>query len=57
MIAECRFLNFDEIMHQSAQKLEDRLMEFAAMIVDVVEALPNSKAGNHISNRLIRSGV
>jgi len=32
-------------------------MEFAAMIVDVVEALPNSKAGNHISNRLIRSGV
>ena len=26
------------------------MIEFAAMIVAVVECLPNSKAGNHISN-------
>ena len=44
-------------MNQNAQKLEDRLIEFAAMIVAVVECLPNSKAGNHISNQLIRSGT
>jgi len=41
----------------SPQKLEDRLIEFAVMIVGVVEALPNSKAGNHIGNQLIRSGT
>lgn len=39
------------------QDLEDRLISFAVMIVAVVEALPNSKAGNHIANQLIRSGT
>jgi four helix bundle protein len=39
------------------QMLEERLIDFAVMIVGVVEALPNSKAGNHIGNQLIRSGT
>jgi four helix bundle protein len=39
------------------QKLEERLIEFAVIVVGVVEALPNSKAGNHIANQLIRSGT
>ena len=39
------------------QLLEDRLIDFAVSIIDVVEALPNSKAGNHIANQLIRSGT
>jgi four helix bundle protein len=54
-IAECLFLNFDGRMN--AQKLEDRLIDFAVIIVGVVEVLPNSKAGNHIGNQLIRSGT
>ena len=39
------------------QILEERLIDFAVLIVSVVEALPNSKAGNHIANQLIRSGT
>jgi four helix bundle protein len=36
--------------------LEERQIEFAAVVIDVVEQLPNSKAGNHIVNQLVRSG-
>ena len=39
------------------QILEERLIDFAVTIVSVVEALPSSKAGNHIANQLIRSGT
>ena len=39
------------------QILEERLIDFAVTIVGVVESLPNSKAGNHIANQLIRSGT
>jgi len=41
----------------TAQILEERLIDFAVAIVGVVESLPNSKAGNHIANQLIRSGT
>jgi len=39
------------------QELEDRLMNFAVMVIGVVEVLPNSKAGNHIAGQLVRSGT
>ena len=38
-------------------ELEDRLIDFAVMVIGVVEALPNSKAGNHIAGQLVRSGT
>ena len=37
--------------------LEDRFVEFAARVIDVVEALPNSRAGNYIAGQLIRCGL
>ncbi len=37
--------------------LEERLVGFAVRIVSVVEALPQSKAGNHVAGQLIRSGT
>jgi four helix bundle protein len=37
--------------------LEDRLIDFAVRVVNVVEALPDSKAGNHIARQLVRSGT
>lgn len=37
--------------------LERRLVDFAVRIITVVEALPNSKAGNHIAGQLIRAGT
>ncbi|MGL4399893.1 MAG: four helix bundle protein [Luteolibacter sp.] len=39
------------------QDLENRLIEFAVVIMDVTEALPHTKAGNHIAGQLIRSGT
>ena len=37
--------------------LEDRLVDFAVRIIDTVEALPNTRAGNHIAGQLIRCGT
>ncbi len=33
------------------------MIDFAVDVIDVVEVLPNSKAGNHIANQLVRSGT
>ena len=38
-------------------ELENRLVDFAVRIINVVEALPSTKAGNHIAGQLIRSGT
>lgn len=37
--------------------LEDRLLEYAARIVRLSEALPKTTAGKHISSQLLRSGT
>jgi four helix bundle protein len=37
--------------------LEDRLLEFAAKIVQLADSLPNTKAGNHIAGQLLRCGT
>ena len=39
------------------QELEDGLIDFAVAIMDVTEALPNTKAGTHIAGQWIRSGT
>jgi len=36
---------------------EDRLIDFAVRILKVSDSLPKTKAGNHISGQLIRSGT
>lgn len=35
--------------------LEDRFVDFACRMIDVVETLPNTRAGNYIAGQLIRS--
>jgi four helix bundle protein len=40
-----------------AYDLEDRLLEFAAKIVELTESLPNTRAGNHIAGQLLRCGT
>lgn len=35
--------------------LEDRLVDFTCRMIDVVEALPNTRSGNYIASQLIRS--
>ncbi len=35
--------------------LEDRLVSFTCDMIDIVEALPNTRTGNYIAGQLIRS--
>ena len=37
--------------------MEDRLLAFAAGVIDVSEKLPNSRAGNHFAGQFLRSGT
>jgi four helix bundle protein len=37
--------------------LEERLLDYSARIISIVEALPNTKAGNHIATQLLHSGT
>jgi four helix bundle protein len=37
--------------------LEERLLEYAVRIIRLVEALPSSRAGNHVAGQLLRSGT
>jgi four helix bundle protein len=37
--------------------LENRLVEFSVYIIEIINEIPNSKAGNHLSGQLVRSGT
>ena len=37
--------------------LQDRLIDFAVRVLNLVEALPNNRIGNHIAGQLLRSGT
>ena len=37
--------------------LEERLIDFAVLIIQITESLYNSRAGNHIAGQLVRSGT
>ena len=37
--------------------LEERLLNFAVVVIDISENLPNSRAGNHIAGQILRSGT
>jgi hypothetical protein len=40
-----------------AWDLEERLLEYSARIVRLVESLPKTRAGNHLGGQLLRSGT
>ncbi len=44
-------------MDERSLEIEDRLIEFAVRVINVVEALPDTKAGKHVANQLVRSGT
>lgn len=37
--------------------LNERLIDFAVMIIEVTDKMPNTRAGNHMSGQLVRSGT
>ncbi len=40
-----------------ANELEERLIKFAILMIEIVELLPYTKAGNHLGGQLVRSGT
>lgn len=42
-------------MENRKYDLEDRFVDYTCRMIDVVEALPNSRAGNYIAGQLVRS--
>jgi four helix bundle protein len=44
-------------MNKKKYDLEQRLLEYSARIIKVVEALPRTRVGNHIADELLRSGT
>ena len=38
-------------------QLEDRLINFGVLVIEIVNELPNTKAGNHLADQLVRSGT
>jgi hypothetical protein len=42
-------------MEERKFDLEDRFVDYACDMIDVVEALPNTRTGNYIAGQLIRS--
>lgn len=50
----------EEIKDMSSQRvfdLDDRLVDFAAVVLDVVDLLPDTKAGSHVAGQLVRAGT
>jgi hypothetical protein len=44
-------------MKKQAYDLEERLFEYSVSIIKIVDQLPNTKGGNHVSGQLLRSGT
>src|SRR5436190_14137250 len=44
-------------MNAQATQLEERLIEFAVMVLDLSADLPKTPAGRHISSQIMRSGT
>jgi four helix bundle protein len=37
--------------------LEERLISFAVLIIEIVESMPDTRAANHLAGQLLRSGT
>ena len=44
-------------MERRGEDLEERLLDFAARVGNVVDALPDTRLGRHIAGQLVRSGT
>ena len=47
----------DDIKGNKKFDLEERLIDFAVLIIELAESLLNSYAGNHLAGQLVRSGT
>jgi four helix bundle protein len=44
-------------MKKQIYDLEERLLEYSVRIIKIVEQLPDTKTGNHVSGQLLKSGT
>src|SRR5437868_13668802 len=54
---EARYGTSDVESKKPRFDLEDRLLEFAARLTKLVDALPNSRTANHVAGQLLRCGT
>jgi four helix bundle protein len=54
---EGRYGTKDRALAKPKFDLEDRLLEFAVRLTKLVDALPNSRTGNHVAGQLLRCGT
>jgi four helix bundle protein len=47
----------EESQREAVFDLEERLLEYAARIIRLVDSLPATRAGNHVAGQLLRSGT
>lgn len=52
-----RTINKRQEMKDQPYDLEERLLDYAANIIRLVERLPDTRAGNHVAGQLLRSGT
>lgn len=44
-------------MSKQSMMLEDRLVDFAVIIIEISDSLKSSKAGSHLGSQIMRSGT
>jgi len=44
-------------MKKQTYDLEERLLDYSVRTINLVEQLPNNRAGNHVAGQLLRSGT
>jgi four helix bundle protein len=49
--------NYEENYFMTQDEMKSRTKQFALRVIRLTESLPNTKAGNVISNQLLRSGT
>ncbi len=56
-IKKIKFETMSEVYVNKKFDLEERLIEFAVLIIEITESLANTKAGIHFAGQLVRSGT
>lgn len=47
----------ENLVSQQSFNLEDRLLNYAAALIQLIERLPHTRSGNHIAGQILRSGT
>src|SRR5688572_16127100 len=47
----------DCALHERTYDLEERLLQFASVVIDLAESLPHSRAANHVGAQILRAGT